>query len=922
MAQWDYFCPGCFREKGAVAICPHCGFDEHARRSPLILPYRTLIGKQYITGRLLGKPGGFGITYLGFDTVLNTRVAIKEFFPRELVSRAPDGIQMQLHTEDDRALFEFSKDRFLHEARTLVRIDHPNVVRVRNYLEANGTAYIVMNYYEGANLSEYLEANRGKITEEQALGYLLPILSGLSEVHRKGFLHRDIKPGNIYITNEGRPILLDFGAARSAVKEQSRGLSVVLSPGFAPIEQYHRSGEQGTWTDVYGCAATLYYALTGKLPPEATERLSNDDPDRLKNRLQGVSATVTDAILKGLSVHPKERPQTVEAFSALLSGDEMPFSEQKTMAKAEPVNDDTRPTASQPPLAIPQTVGYDYPVAYFPTDIPTSQQPVVERRWDWTSLAIFFAGVLMALLALAVWFYKTNRPTQLIVSSSGQGDYRKIMEAVEASGEGMKIYVEPGTYREVLVLDRDVEIIARKEKGDVMIENGNNHVITVKTATPILKGFKVRATGKEKSGQHALYVTGGTPILEDCVFTSTGGVPIQISGRDAKPHLKRISIPKSHTDGIAIDQQAGGLIEGAEIANTKGWGVVILGAKEPVIQQSKIYNTEEGGAWIENGGGTLKEVEIYGMNKPGVQISRNAEATLSMVDIHDGKQNGIFISENSQAKIEKSKIHKNAFAGIAIRDGSDPVITETKIFDGLDNGVWIYNGGKGRLENVEIYGNQKNGMLISSNAMPAIVKSKIYGSKQAGILFDQRAKGTIDETEIYANEKTGIVIREGSDPLIRRSKVYDGKEAGILIASKGKGTIEYSQVFRNAFQNIHIQDGGNPSIRQTDIYDGQGGGVWVTDKGNGLVENCNIYNNARFGVGIEKQGDPTIRQSKIYGSHSHGVWISVGGRGTIQENQIYGNAEYGVYINPNTAPSLVSNTINSNGQGDVLDLGF
>ncbi|MCU0933970.1 MAG: serine/threonine protein kinase, partial [Thiobacillaceae bacterium] len=237
-------CPGCFQEKPDVATCPHCGYDESLKRSPLVLPHHTPLNQgRYSVGRLLGKPGGFGITYLAWDERLLTRVAIKEYLPRELSGRDTDHQTVVAHSGEDAETFAFGLERFLEEARTLARLDHPNIVRVRDFFEEHGTAYLVMDYYDGLTLAEYLSRQPGgKIGEDQAIGILMPILDGLREVHAKGFLHRDIKPQNIYLTTGNRPILLDFGAARQAMGAHSRSLSVVLSEGYAPIEQYQRKG--------------------------------------------------------------------------------------------------------------------------------------------------------------------------------------------------------------------------------------------------------------------------------------------------------------------------------------------------------------------------------------------------------------------------------------------------------------------------------------------------------------------------------------------------------------------------------------------------------------------------------------------------------------------------------------------------------
>ena len=316
-------CPGCFAEKGKSGTCPHCGYDESLKRGPLVLAHRTLLHNgQYLIGKVLGKPGGFGITYLALDTRLETRVAIKEYLPRDLAGRDAGQATISAHSSEDGEFFRYGLTQFLQEARTLARFDHANIVRVRNFFEENGTGYLVMDYYDGVTLADHLaQQAQGKLPEKTAVGIMMPILDGLREVHAKNFLHRDIKPQNIYLTTGNRPILLDFGAARQAMSERSRSLSVVLSEGYAPYEQYHRRGEQGPWTDIYACAAVLYHAVSGEPPPPATERMSRDELDIGALR---VSTSLTNALRAGLAVDHKKRPQTMAAFQGLLLGDGEP----------------------------------------------------------------------------------------------------------------------------------------------------------------------------------------------------------------------------------------------------------------------------------------------------------------------------------------------------------------------------------------------------------------------------------------------------------------------------------------------------------------------------------------------------------------------------------------------------------------------
>lgn len=338
--EFQDLCPGCFEVKGRQPVCGRCGYDESARRGPLVLPHRTVLRNQYLIGRVLGKPGGFGITYLAFDTGLETRVAIKEYLPRDLAGRESGELSISAHSDEDGELFRFGLEQFLREACTLAKFDHAHLVGVHSVFEENGTAYLVMDYYEGMTLAEYLDRQGGKVSEKTAIDIMMPIMDGLREVHEKGFIHRDIKPQNIYLTTQGRAILLDFGAARLAMAERSKSLSVVLTPGYAPFEQYRRRGEQGPWTDVYACAAVLYRMVTGKTPPEATDRMDMDSLAAPKSFYPALSSRANQAILRGLVMDFRQRPQTIASFQ-----DSLP---DKSIAPPEPQNSQPRNEVPDP----------------------------------------------------------------------------------------------------------------------------------------------------------------------------------------------------------------------------------------------------------------------------------------------------------------------------------------------------------------------------------------------------------------------------------------------------------------------------------------------------------------------------------------------------------------------------------------------
>ncbi|MBP2652484.1 MAG: hypothetical protein H6Q73_53 [Firmicutes bacterium] len=311
-------CPNCFKDKENAIVCPVCQYDESHETRVGCLQNGTMLANKYIIGRLLGSPGGFGVTYLAWNHVADLKVAIKEYFPRNLINREASQSRVTLYSEQNKQSFDYGKEQFLREARILTKFDHAHVVKVLDYFEANGTAYIVMEYYEGMTLYEYIGRKSGLLSQQSAISIMIPIMDGLREVHAQGLIHRDIKPQNIYLSSKGRPILLDFGAARQAISNQEQSNSVLLTSGFAPYEQYSRKGAQGTWTDVYGCAATLYYMLTGKVPSDALDRLQKDDLILPNQLVPELSEQVSNAIVAAMAVLPEQRIQTIAEFQSIL----------------------------------------------------------------------------------------------------------------------------------------------------------------------------------------------------------------------------------------------------------------------------------------------------------------------------------------------------------------------------------------------------------------------------------------------------------------------------------------------------------------------------------------------------------------------------------------------------------------------------
>ena len=299
--------------------CPYCGYKKSTYKpEPGALPVESVLMGRYSVGEVLGK-GGFGVTYKAYDTRNDRIVAVKEYYPNGLVHRDTGTTQISVSSSQYEENFKTGADKFYNEAKTVARFNgSPNIVNVYEFFYENSTVYYSMEFLDGVDLKHYAKSLGGRIPQEKALYIMNIITDALLIAHSMNVLHRDISPDNIFVTKDGGIKLIDFGAARQVLAEQSKSLSVILKQGFAPLEQYQRRGKQGPWTDIYALGATVFYILTGKLPDEATERL--DYPDIGNAADYGVDESFWEIIRKCMEVRSADRYQSINQLKEALNG--------------------------------------------------------------------------------------------------------------------------------------------------------------------------------------------------------------------------------------------------------------------------------------------------------------------------------------------------------------------------------------------------------------------------------------------------------------------------------------------------------------------------------------------------------------------------------------------------------------------------
>ena len=327
-------CGSCFREYEG-GPCPYCGGAQNEEHQ---LPVGTVIRDRYQIGKVLGQ-GGFGITYIAWDTLMQKSVAVKEFYPTGTVFRKSElSTAVECGTKAMVPHYEYSRERFLREASALVQFQEiPEVVGIQDFVKENNTAYIVMEYVRGVDLAKYIQRKGGHLSVDETFRILKPVMEALAKVHKGGIVHRDISPDNIILDPMGGAKLLDFGAVRAVEdpdvdKGLSKSTEAILKQGFAPIEQYNSRGSLGPWTDEYAMCATIFYCLTGRIPEDASIRMSEGiDPDW--STIPGLAEHQRKALEKGISCRAKDRYPDMDQLLAAL------FPEETAQTVPEPAEE-------------------------------------------------------------------------------------------------------------------------------------------------------------------------------------------------------------------------------------------------------------------------------------------------------------------------------------------------------------------------------------------------------------------------------------------------------------------------------------------------------------------------------------------------------------------------------------------------------
>lgn len=338
-SEIEKICLRCMRISDDVGICPYCGREKTGQQtwSKALVP-GTILNNKILIGNILGK-GGYGITYIGYDMLLEYRVAVKEFFPDEMVDRAEDGKTVLVLDEVNGEEYQRETTAYLREARILAEFSKfPGIVAIKDLFYENNTGYLIMEYLQNGNLRKYVDAHGGWLEVKEALELMEPVISILGRLHKSGLIHRDISPDNIMMDEDGSVKLIDFGGSKRVGLNNQQ---VFLGKwGFAPLEQMlSKLSEQGPWTDIYGICATLYCLMTSEVPQSSYERNEKDELIDIAQYNINIDKKVAAAIMKGLSMNPRDRQQNIDELYKDLYGY---YPDEKNVAGGKPVEEKAR----------------------------------------------------------------------------------------------------------------------------------------------------------------------------------------------------------------------------------------------------------------------------------------------------------------------------------------------------------------------------------------------------------------------------------------------------------------------------------------------------------------------------------------------------------------------------------------------------
>lgn len=695
------------------------------KRSAL-LPRGHRLGAFTIDG-VFGR-GAFGVTYLAHDAG-GAAVALKSL---------------------DAGVSPDVAEAFRREAEILGLLNHPNIVGLKHAEPDGDPPFLVLEQLGGRSLADALAAGDG-VPELQPL--LLGLLDALGRVHDTGFLHRDIKPGNIVLTPAGQPMLVDFGAAGRIDAPPGAG-KTLATPGYGALEQFIDDGTEGPWTDLYGLAAIAYRLVTGVTPPPALERAEG--------------AELAPAATAATGDHPKELLAAID-WALELPVHRRPQSVAKwrvALADAWALAEETipRPTSISRPASLERSTLDDYPDTEeitrvtpparrkkrpVPMDLPVAPGPAVRRpvqsgrsnaaAWIWLAVGIaMWAGIGVGGYYVGWPYYLRNIKSEWLVDAAGGGDVRTISEALETAKEGALVEVRPGTYAESLVIDRPVILTGLEVGADgptVIVASESGACLSAVSGSVAVSGILFRGAALAEGGRAACVELRGSVAFQGNEVEAAGRPAMHV-GAGADPAVSGNVLTATGAPALLVDTSGRGTFVDNLIGGGDGPGIVIAGAS-PAIESNVVASTGLAGLVYDGAAaGRLTDNVITQAGASGIEIRGQSNPEIVGNRIEASGQAGIFVFDNGRGRIEGNTITGNAFSGVVIGAGGKPTLSGNTISENTEHGILVLSGAGGVLRENTIERNGSFGIALEKDVSVSMEANALDGNIDPQIRTD------------------------------------------------------------------------------------------------------------------------------------------------------------------------------------------
>jgi len=419
------------------------------------------------------------------------------------------------------------------------------------------------------------------------------------------------------------------------------------------------------------------------------------------------------------------------------------------------------------------------------------------------------------------------------------GEFSTIREALQAASPGSRVELEPGYYRENVVLERPVALLGKGPREHVLVETDRGPCLRVDTERAVVRGLTFRRLPGAGRSDPAVDIVRGNVFLDDSTVISESLAAVVVRGTNAEPRIRSCAIYATRAAGLVFQQGSKGEVVDTEVLNTALAAVEILEGSDPTLRRCRFHDGQQVGVLVHRGGkGRVLECDIAFHRYAGVEIRDGGDPTLRRCKVYEGNGGGIVVHSGGRGEIADCDIYGNARAGIEIRDGGDPVVRNCHIRDGHQSGILVHRGGKGTVEDCELAFNLFAGIEIRDGGNPAMRGCTVHRGFAGGLYVHRGGKGTFAHCKFLYNALAGVEIRGNGRPVIRECAVGHGREAGILVHADGAGRVEACEVFRNASHGLEIRDGGTPVVTRSRFRENGYYGLLAREAAGGTIRDC------------------------------------------------------------------------------------